>query len=186
MNVYAELELIFQSAEAANYLGEDVTMAEHMLQCAAFAQSENASGELIITSLTHDMGHLHTSDADELQNSGTDAHHDDVGANWLAERFGLGVSQPVRLHVAAKRYLVTTNPNYLKRLLDASMYTLQLQGGEINAEKGSQFSLNPHASAAIAVRLWDDRAKTVGLALPGLSAYQQNIEMLQGEQVRCA
>lgn len=72
------------------------------------------------TGLVHDVGHLRRE---------TDARHGPAGAQWLGQWFGPAVTEPVRLHVAAKRYLFATEPGYLGLLSAESVRTLALQGG---------------------------------------------------------
>jgi len=40
------------------YIGEKVTMTEHMIQTAMIAEKNNSSSELICSSLLHDYGHF--------------------------------------------------------------------------------------------------------------------------------
>ena len=90
---------------------------------------------------------------------GTDNRHEEIGAAWLARWFGEDVTEPVRLHVAAKRYLCAVVPNYFSKLSAASVHTLSVQGGPMNAEEAAEFETLPHAGAAVAVRRWDEAAK---------------------------
>ena len=48
---------IFARRGAESYLGEPVTMAEHMLQGAWLAEAEGAPDELVAAALLHDIGH---------------------------------------------------------------------------------------------------------------------------------
>ena len=91
--------------------------------------------------------------------AGTDNQHGETGAAWLAQWFDENVTEPVRLHVAAKRYLCAVVPNYFSKLSAASVYTLSVQGGPMNAEEAAEFETLPHAGAAVAVRRWDEAAK---------------------------
>lgn len=175
MNAYEELVKLFDSGGSAEYLGESITMKEHMLQCADLAVRDGASSELIVAALTHDIGHLLVSDALALQESNIDAHHDELGAKWLAERFPESVSEPVRLHVAAKRYLVSTDPNYLGKLSPASVHTFNLQGGKMSDNEIFEFRSHSVYESAIQVRLWDDEGKVVGSKTSDLSTFESTI-----------
>ena len=44
--------------------------------------------------------------------AGHDNRHGVRGAAWLAQWFPPAVTEPVRLHVAAKRYLCAVEPSY--------------------------------------------------------------------------
>jgi gamma-butyrobetaine dioxygenase len=136
--------------------GEDVTQIEHALQCAALARAENAPPSLVIAALLHDVGHLFE---DETTATETDAHHEAVGARALKGLFGEAVSQPVALHVMAKRYLCARDPAYFERLSAASKASLALQGGPFDAGQADAFERRPYWREAVALRRWDDLGK---------------------------
>ena len=91
---------------------------------------------------------------------------------WLAQRFPVSVSEPVRLHVAAKRYLCATEPSYFGQLSEASVYTLSVQGGPMTDAEAREFEREPHAADAIAVRRWDDQAKDPSADVPDFDHYR--------------
>jgi gamma-butyrobetaine dioxygenase len=171
---------MFTSEGAADYLGEPVTVAEHLLQAGARAQAAGAPSALVAAALLHDVGHLRGADAqtDDIELSGrelmagTDNNHGDRGAVWLAQWFPASVTEPVRLHVAAKRYLCATEPSYFGQLSEASVYTLTVQGGPMTDAEAREFERSPHAVGAIAVRRWDDQAKDPSADVPGLDYYR--------------
>jgi gamma-butyrobetaine dioxygenase len=171
---------MFTSEGAADYLGEPVTVAEHLLQAGARAQAAGAPPALVAAALLHDVGHLRGADAeaDDIELSGrelmagTDNNHGDRGAVWLAQWFPASVNEPVRLHVAAKRYLCATEPSYFGRLSEASVYTLTVQGGPMTDAQAREFERSPHAADAIAVRRWDDQAKDPSADVPGFDYYR--------------
>jgi len=156
------LEEIVDRRGAESYLGEAVTMAEHMLQAASLAEQEGAADELVAAALLHDIGHFTTefgpySPADTIDN-----HHDRAGARILAPFFPPVVTECTRLHVAAKRYLCATDPGYLGSLSTASVHSLSLQGGAMNPVEVAAFEQNPFHREAVRVRIWDDRGKIAG------------------------
>src|SRR6204780_5683297 len=104
------------------YLGEPVPQAAHMLQAAMLAEREHAEGALIAAALLHDVGHFAVTMTGHELMSGTDTRHGEDGAAWLAPWFGPEVTEPVRLHVAANRYLCAVEPDYLAGLSPASVY----------------------------------------------------------------
>jgi gamma-butyrobetaine dioxygenase len=71
----------------------------------------------------------------------------------------------VRLHVAAKRYLCTVDPEYAGRLSRASVLTLEVQGGLMHPDELRAFESNDFHRQAVRLRLWDDRAKVPGAAV---------------------
>ncbi|HYK33010.1 MAG TPA: HD domain-containing protein, partial [Streptosporangiaceae bacterium] len=131
---------LFASDGAAEYLGEPVTQAAHMLQAATLAQRDGAAPELVAAALLHDVGHFTGTVSGQQLMTGTDNRHSDVGADWLAQWFGPDVTEPVRLHVAAKRYLCAVEPGYAARLSPASVYTLSVQGGPMREAEASEFA----------------------------------------------
>lgn len=178
MSTLQEIFRIFQSRGSSAYFGEPVSMIAHALQAAHFALLEGAPASLTIAALLHDVGHLIEDVPDDLADWKTDAEHEVVGALWLARRFGPAVSEPVRLHVPAKRYLCAAEPAYLSRLSSASVVTLGLQGGPMSGGEVAQFEREPFARDALRLRHWDDQAKIAGLATADLEAYRPLIEAL--------
>jgi gamma-butyrobetaine dioxygenase len=167
---------LLEPAGAQDYLGEPVTVMEHLLQAASLAEAAGAPPALIAAALLHDVGHLlDTSGQAGLSGAelmaGSDNHHAGRGADWLGRWFGPEVTEPVRLHVAAKRYLCGTDPGYHALLSPASRYTLSVQGGPMGAEEARRFAAGPFAGQAVRVRRWDDHAKQPGVRHEGLGHF---------------
>ena len=171
MSVADEVLTIYGARGSGAYFGERVSMTEHGLQAAWFAQAEAAAQPLVIAALLHDIGHLLEVLPDDLADWTADARHEEVGARWLAQRFGPEISEPVRLHVPAKRYLCATDAHYFSQLSPASIHTLKLQGGPMSAQEARAFERQPHQREAVRVRRWDDQGKVAGLRTPPLEAY---------------
>ncbi len=167
---------IFQSRGSGAYFGERVSMTEHALQAAYFAREESATADLVVAALLHDIGHLIDDVPDELEDWTSDARHEETGARWIAQRLRQEVAEPVRLHVPAKRYLCATDPNYVAMLSQASVITLNLQGGPMTPNEVLQFEKERFYRQAVRLRLWDDQGKVAGLKTPGLNEYRQLIE----------
>jgi gamma-butyrobetaine dioxygenase len=168
----------FASEGAAEYLGEPVTQAAHMLQAAMLAERDHAGHALIAAALLHDVGHFAVTMTGLELMSGTDTRHGEAGASWLSQWFGPEVTEPVRLHVAAKRYLCATEPDYLAALSPASVYTLGVQGGPMHEAELAEFEAHPYAAAAIRVRRWDDRAKDPEVKPPPFSRFEPMLRSL--------
>lgn len=171
--VIDEIEALF-AAHGGEAYGEDVTQLEHMLQCAACALSEEASDSLIAAALLHDVGHL----IEEADDAYGYHKHDRSGAAYLSERFGPEVSEPVRLHVAAKRYLCAVEKDYFDCLSPASVHSLSKQGGPMNETEIAAFEANPLHKDAVRLRRWDDKGKVEGLKVEGLTHYRPLLESL--------
>jgi gamma-butyrobetaine dioxygenase len=157
---------LFATEGEHEYLGEPVTQASHMLQAAALARSACAPPPLVAAALRHDLMR------------GTDNRHSDAGADWLAQWFGEEVTGPVRLHVAAKRYLCAVEPGYLAALSSASVYTLGVQGGPMDAAERAEFEADRQSGAALRLRRWDDAAKDPAAAPPAFGYYKSLLRRL--------
>jgi phosphonate degradation associated HDIG domain protein len=173
-----ELWSIYSSRGAEEYFGEAVTTLEHSLQAAHFAQESGAPEALIVAALLHDIGHLIDSAPSDLADWHGDAHHEVSGSAWLAQRFGPSVSEPVRLHVPAKRYLCATDAGYSAQLSKASVRTLALQGGAMSATEIEVFRLEPYHRDAIELRRFDDRGKVAGLRTADFAHYRGLIDAI--------
>src|SRR6478672_11470854 len=138
------------------YGEERVSQCEHALQSAFLAECEGAAGSLVAAALLHDIGHILSDAGERPAARGIDDRHEEIGAVYLMQAFGPAVTEPVRLHVAAKRYLCATDPGYFGLLSEASVRTLALQGGPMKPEQAAAFAALPFAHDAVAVRRWDD------------------------------
>jgi phosphonate degradation associated HDIG domain protein len=179
MTLADEISGLFMRRGGAAYFGEPVSMTQHSLQAAYFAQADAAPPALVIAALLHDVGHLIEDVPDDLADWKFDARHEEVGSRWLASRFPLTVSEPVRLHVPAKRYLCATDSTYFAKLSSASVVTLKLQGGPMSPAETVRFENEPFHREAVRVRRWDDAGKVAGLATPGFADYRLLIDALR-------
>lgn len=167
------IESLFAGEGAEDYLGEQVTQAQHMLQAAALGEATGAPPGLIAAALLHDVGHFRGAvHGGDLMAGVRDNRHSDQGADWLAPWFGAQVTEPVRLHVAAKRYLCAVEPDYLDRLSPASVHTLSLQGGPMTEAEAQAFVALPYAADAVRLRRWDDDAKDPQAHVPDFAHYR--------------
>jgi gamma-butyrobetaine dioxygenase len=157
------------------YFGEPVSQLEHALQTAWQAEYANAPESLIVAALLHDIGHLLHKLPEDIADQGIDARHEKIGGGWLAKHFSPAVAEPVKLHVTAKRYLCAVDAAYQARLSPASIQSLALQGGVMDAEAVQCFEQNNFYRDAIALRRWDDEAKIIGLTVPPLEHYRTMI-----------
>jgi len=170
------LEDIFERRGSEEYLGEPVTMAEHMLQGAHFAEEANEPEDIIVAALLHDTGHF-TSEFGMFSMEDTkDRHHEEAGAKVLEKFFPKIVTDCVRFHVAAKRYLCATNPDYFSKLSDASVHSLNLQGGPMNDEEVASFDENTNAEAIVRVRLYDDMGKLADFPTNPFAYYKPMVQ----------
>ncbi|MGL6073955.1 MAG: phosphonate degradation HD-domain oxygenase [Fimbriiglobus sp.] len=170
-----EIETLFQARGADEYIGEAVSQLEHALQSAMLAEEENAPPALVVAALLHDVGHFLHSHGEDFVDQGIDDLHEERGQKFLVEHFGPEVTEPVRLHVVAKRYMCATREGYHASLSLASQRSLELQGGPMNPTEVAAFEKHPHHAAAVRLRLWDDKAKIAKLPTPPLSHFMPKI-----------
>ena len=175
-NIVQYLLDIFKRRGAEAYLGESISMSEHMLQAAYAAELDEQSDEVISAALLHDIGHFTGEFPDDYIEQGVDNHHEKTGSAILERFFPESICYPVRWHVDAKRYLCAKEPDYFSGLSDASVKTLELQGGIFDEEQVKQFESSPDYLSAVQVRRYDDAAKVIGLETPPVEHYLQIVQ----------
>ncbi len=176
--IVAFLEDIFERRGSEAYLGEPVTMAEHMLQGATLAERAGQDETIVVAALLHDIGHFTSEFGTFSMEDTEDRHHEEAGAKVLERFLPSVVTDCVRFHVAAKRYLCATRPKYFDRLSEASVHSLMLQGGPMNEAEVAAFETNPNLKAIIQVRLLDDAGKRTDLQTPGFSHFAPMVQRL--------
>ena len=154
-----------------------INQRAHALQAARLAEQAGCAAALIVAALVHDIGHMVHDLGEDPAKDGIDDHHEDLGAAWLVGRFGPAVSEPVRLHVAAKRYLCGKESDYFARLSPDSVRSLALQGGPMSAEEIAAFEAQPYHAAAVQLRRFDEAAKLKGLEVPDVRHYAPHIRV---------
>lgn len=154
-----ELLEIFAGRATRRYGLSEINQLQHALQAAALAEADGAPPATVLASLLHDVGHMIHDLGEDPASHGVDDIHEELGARWLAERFGPEVSEPVRLHVAAKRYLCAAEPDYFGKLSSDSVRSLALQGGPMSAEEVEAFQHHPQFAEAVRLRRYDEAAK---------------------------
>jgi phosphonate degradation associated HDIG domain protein len=164
------LRELFEARGALAY-GEAVTQLEHALQCGAAAATDGAGDALVSAAFLHDVGHLLHADAAAALEHGRDDAHERLGAAWLARWFPPAVTEPIALHVEAKRYLCFAEPAYTAALSAVSIATLQIQGGAHDERSAQAFREREHAASAVRLRRWDEAAKLAGARTPSLEYF---------------
>jgi phosphonate degradation associated HDIG domain protein len=154
----------------ARYGAEQVNQLQHGLQSAALADRDGAPPAMVVAALLHDIGHLVADDEDAAPR-GVDAHHEKVAARYLGRWFPPDVVEPIRLHVAAKRYLCAAEKLYRDGLSFASERSLKLQGGPFTAAEMEEFRRLPYSAEAVQLRRWDEAAKNPHMLTPPLNYY---------------
>ncbi len=185
MHTKSVIQAMFEAKGASEYGGESVTQLEHALQAAMLAEQSNSTPQLVLAALLHDIGHLLHDLPEDAPALGIDDHHENSGYAFLIRHFSSAVTEPVRQHVAAKRYLCAVDREYLDQLSDPSRTSLALQGGPMNDAEVKEFEANPFFQDSILLRRWDDQAKLVDCETPSLNHFLDLIDQLQMSSSNC-
>lgn len=162
----------------SEYYGEDATQLQHALQVADLARQHGCTEAMVAASLLHDVGRFMEDVDNDAELDGVDTRHEICGAALLNIYFGKEISDPVRLHVAAKRYLCAVEPDYLADLSRASILSLGVQGGPMSLEEIRLFEAEPRFADAITLRRFDDLGKRPECEVPDLASYRPLLESL--------
>jgi len=154
------------------YIGEKVTMSEHMIQTAMLAEKAKSNDNLICSCLLHDYGHFILEKPDELVKLNVDGHHENIGYEYLKSFFKKEVLEPIKFHVLAKRYLAK-DKKYFDLLSDASKTSLKLQGGALNPGECNKFEAQKYFKPSILLRKFDEAAKRTDLKMKSIHDYQK-------------
>ena len=165
-NIVDFIGSIFEKRGDEEYLGEPVTMGQHMLQGATMAEKRREPDEIIIGTLLHDIGHFTSEFGTFSMEDTEDRYHEDAGAAVLEQFFPKIITDCCRHHVAAKRYLCATDPEYFQKLSTASIHSLNLQGGPMSEAELKDFEKNPNLKKILKVRLYDDAGKIPDMITP--------------------
>jgi len=154
------------------YIGEKVTMSEHMIQTAMLAEKAKCNDDLICSCLLHDYGHFILENPDELVRENLDGKHEDIGYEYLKKIFKKEIAEPIKYHVLAKRYLAK-DKQYFGLLSKASKISLQLQGGVLNDEECIKFEAQEYFKSTILLRKFDEAAKKTNVKMKSIHDYQK-------------
>ena len=169
---------LFETSGDLRYQGERITQLEHAWQCGMQAKKNHAPKELQLAAWLHDIGHLLSKFEGTPTLFGIDDRHELVGSQFLSKIFNKSVTEPIALHVLAKRYLVSTDESYKKTLSKDSVRSLQLQGGLMSTAECDQFQQMPEAGNAIVLRRWDDIGKSESIKLANKNAVLNDMQAL--------
>tara|TARA_B100000214_G_C23747924_1_gene526314 strand:- start:110 stop:646 length:537 start_codon:yes stop_codon:yes gene_type:complete len=154
------------------YIGEKLTMSDHMIQSAMLAEKAKSKDDLICSCLLHDYGHFIIEDPDELVKNNKDGDHENIGYEYLKNFFKEEIVMPIKYHVLAKRYLAR-NKKYYNHLSHASKVSLKLQGGILNKKESNNFEKIPFFKNAIKLRKFDELAKKTNIKIKSIYDYKE-------------
>jgi len=153
------------------YIGEKITISEHMIQSAMLAEKSKSNDDLICSCLLHDYGHFIIDDPDELVKNDKDGYHESMGYEYLKSFFKKEIVEPIKYHVLAKKYLAR-NKKYYNLLSDASKISLKLQGGILNKKESNEFEKIPFFKNTIKLRKFDELAKKTNIKIKSINDYK--------------
>jgi phosphonate degradation associated HDIG domain protein len=173
--ILGEIQALLEKRADGRYGLHEITQRQHALQSAWAAEQEGADAALITACLLHDIGHLVHDLGENPADDGVDDKHEELGQRWLATHFGPEVTEPVRLHVAAKRFLCATEADYFAKLAPDSVLSLTLQGGPMSAEEVAAFRALPQHADAVRLRRHDEAAKVKDLETPPVAHFMRYV-----------
>lgn len=169
--IIAEIRHLLEQKAHGRYGLSLINQQQHALQAAALAEREGRGDALVVAALLHDIGHMVHDLGENPADAGIDDRHEELGHAWLTDHFGAEVTEPVRLHVAAKRYLCAVEPDYFAKLSPDSVKSLALQGGPMSVEEVKAFEALQHSAEAVQLRRYDEQAKVKGLETPAVAHF---------------
>ena len=169
--IMSEIQTLLEGKAEGRYGLTFINQQQHALQAAWCAEQEARGDALVTAALLHDIGHLVHNLCDNPADAGIDDRHEELGHAWLVNHLGPEVTEPVRLHVAAKRYLCAVEPDYFAKLSPDSVKSLALQGGPMSAAEVRSFEALRHSAEAVQLRRYDEQAKVKGLETPGVAYF---------------
>ena len=153
------------------YIGENITISEHMIQSAMIAEKAKSPKNLICSCLLHDYGHFILENPDQLVKKKIDGKHEDIGYEYLKKFFKKEVVEPIKYHVLAKRYLAR-GKKYFNSLSEASKISLKLQGGVLNKKESKEFEKKNFFKHSIKLRKFDEVAKRTDVKMKSIIEYK--------------
>jgi phosphonate degradation associated HDIG domain protein len=171
-----ELLKVYAGRATKRYGLSAVNQLQHALQAAALAEADGCTPATVLASLLHDVGHMIHELGEDPAGRGIDDVHEELGGDWLAKHFVPEVSEPVRLHVAAKRYLCTVESDYFGKLSADSVRSLNLQGGLMSADEVTAFRKHPQWEEAVRLRRYDEGAKDPQASTPDFDHFLRHVE----------
>lgn len=172
----AQIAELIELKAGGQYGLADINQRQHALQSAWLAERQGCSESLIAAALLHDIGHMVHDLGENPAEAGVDDKHEELGHEFLVSMFGPDVTEPVRLHVAAKRYLCAVEPDYFAKLSKDSVLSLSLQGGPMSPEEVAEFEAVPQFRDAVQLRRFDEQAKVKGLETPPAAHFMKYVE----------
>lgn len=141
---------------------EPITQVQHALQTYLAMKNMTTKKSLHLAALLHDIGHFLSHEPMMDPSQGTDDRHEELGATYLSLLgFSQNVTEPIRLHVLAKRYMASTIPGYVEKLSKGSLESFKIQGGMMNDKEMEEFRQHRFFGDSFLLRHCDDSGKDI-------------------------
>ena len=176
MSIRERLLDIYTHKATRSYGLSKVNQLQHALQCASLAEAQGGPASLVVAVLLHDIGHMIHDFGEDPGRKGIDDRHEERAAEWLSAYFGPEVTEPIRLHVPAKRYLCAADPDYFSKLAEDSVRSLALQGGPMSSDEVAAFRGILYHDEAVRLRRYDDLAKDPNAVTPDFEHFLPAID----------
>ena len=176
MSIHEQLLRIYTHKATRRYGLSNVNQLQHALQSPSLAEARGEPPSLVVAALLHDIGHMIHDLGEDPGRKGIDDRHEERAAEWLSAHFGPEVTEPIRLHVPAKRYLCAVDPDYFSKLAQDSVRSLALQGGRMSPEEVAQFRGTLYYDEAVRLRRYDDLAKDPNAVTPSFGHFLPAID----------
>jgi len=170
MNIIDKIISNFKNNKSL-YIGEKITMSEHMIQSAMLAEKSKSNDNIICSCLLHDYGHFVIENPDWLVKNNKDGEHENIGYEYLKKFFKKDIVEPIKYHVLAKRYL-SRDKKYFNFLSEASKISLKLQGGILNDKESNEFKKKDYFKNSVLVRKFDEAAKRKDMKIKSIDEYK--------------
>jgi predicted HD phosphohydrolase len=151
-------------------------------RCSAPPWRAHGDPEFVVAALLHDIARAPA--VAGIPYDGPTEHHGQAAARWLTQRVGARVAWLAEQHVAAKRFLVATDPAYEAKLTEVSARTLKAQGGPMTPDEMTAFRAQPDWQLALELREIDDQGKVPGARVPDLDDYRADVLHVVGARRR--
>ena len=175
MNILDKIISNFKNNKSL-YIGEKLTISEHMIQSAMLAEKAKCNDDLICSCLLHDYGHFLIESPDNLVRNNKDGEHESIGYEYLKKFFNKEIVEPIKYHVLAKRYLVRKK-KYFNLLSKASKISLKLQGGALNDQESKEFKKKKYFKNSVLVRKFDEAAKKTNIKIKSIDSYKSLLKL---------
>jgi predicted HD phosphohydrolase len=170
---------LYNDYGSVEYMGQGITHLEHALQTAYFARAQGYDNVVVTAALLHGIGHLIGLKYDfEIMGNFGIKNYEKIGADWLRQvEMSETTCLLIEKHTQARRFIVTTSPDYYDNLSETSKEILKLKGDLMAEKEIEEFRSNELKQALIVLSIWDEKSKMKNKSVPSLENYRKTIRL---------